>query len=134
VPGGGVEQGGEHRPVGRPAVVVGAPHPVRAQREGVQHAEREAAGAAQVAPAGEVADRQPAAQDDVLGRLVGAVVHDDDVVGTPGLAPDGGQALGELLPAVPGDDDGDHLVAGHGGHPVAGHGGEAAAGHGRRPL
>ena len=45
-----VQQGGQHVLVGRPAVVIGQPDPVRAETERVQDAQCEAAGTAQIAP------------------------------------------------------------------------------------
>jgi len=48
--------------------------------------------------------------DDLRRRVVRTVVHHHQVVGLPGLIGDNGQRLGQQIPAVPGDDDGDHAA------------------------
>jgi hypothetical protein len=111
VPPGSRQQGREHRLVGRPAVVVGTPDPVRTHGQGVQHTEGEPAGPTQVPLAGQIGDRQPAPPDDVLGRVVRAVVDDHDMVHGPGLAGDRRQAQPQQLAPVPRDDDRDDPIA-----------------------
>jgi hypothetical protein len=112
VPVGGREQRGEHLVVGRATVVVGAPDPVRPERQGVQHAEGEAPGAAQVAPARQVGGREATGLHRLPHGVVGPVVHDDHVVGAPALRADRGQALAQQLGAVAGDDHRDDGLAG----------------------
>jgi hypothetical protein len=110
MPFGRVEERCEHQGIGGAAVVVSAPDPVGAQREGVQHAQGEAAGTAEVAPAGQVGGRQTAALDGRTHHLVRAVVDHENVIGTAALAGDRRKALGEEHGAVACDDDsGDHV-------------------------
>ena len=73
----------------RASVVVGQPDPVGAQRQGVQHAQRETACAAEVSARPEIGGRDGLAGHQVAHPLVVVVVDDDQVVGRAAL---GGQA------------------------------------------
>ena len=64
----------------RPAVVVGQPHPVGAECQRMQHAQRESACAAQVSARSEVGRRHRLARHQVAHPLVEVVVDDDEVV------------------------------------------------------
>jgi hypothetical protein len=109
---GQVQQGAQHALVGGAAVVVGQPHPVGAQREGVQDPQGEPPGAAEVAPRRQVRGRDAARLDDVPGRPVRPVVDHDEVVDGPLLLREDVERAAQQPGPVPRDDDGDDGAGG----------------------
>jgi hypothetical protein len=72
----------------------------------VQHAEREPARAAEVAPRRQPGGVEPARVDDLAHRLIRPVVDDDEVRDRVGLLGQRAQGVDQRLGAVPRDDDG----------------------------
>ena len=99
------------RRVRGPAVVVGQPDPVGAQRQGVQHAERETACAAEVSARAEVGRRNRLTGNQFAHARVVVVVDDDQVVRARGSGRQRVQRLGQFVGAAVGDDDGAHRVS-----------------------
>ena len=125
----GMERTGvEHGPQGarlRHRVVVHQPDQVGLPGQGQRQAIREAARAAGVALRRGQPHGREAGPDQVRGAVGGGVVDHDHRVRGAGLPQHRGQCLGQQVPPVIGDDDGDHP-----GRPAR-RGGRAGGGHPR---
>ncbi len=95
------------------AVVVRAPHEVRAGGQRVQHAQCEAARAAEVVLGADVRGLDRLRLDELAYGVLVGVVHHHQVVDRAGLAAHDGQGLAQLLEPAVGDHDG-HDPAGVG--------------------